>query len=72
MQYKILVVDDEPNMRLGLKDNLEFEGYAVDLGENGIDGLNLILNNNYNLILLDVMMPGMSGLDVCKKLARKE
>ena len=71
MQYKILVVDDEPNMRLGLKDNLEFEGYAVDLGDNGIDGLNLILKNNYHLVLLDVMMPGMSGLDVCKKVREK-
>jgi len=71
MQYKILVVDDEPNMRLGLKDNLEFEGYAVDLGDNGIDGLNMILKNTYHLILLDVMMPGMSGLDVCKKVREK-
>jgi len=71
MQYKILIVDDEPNMRLGLKDNLEFEGYAVELSDNGIDGLALILKNNYHLILLDVMMPGMSGLDVCKKAREK-
>lgn len=71
MSYKILIAEDEPNMRLGLKDNLEFEGYSVELAENGIDGLELILGNTYDLILLDVMMPGMSGLDVCKKAREK-
>jgi DNA-binding response OmpR family regulator len=54
-----------------LKDNLEFEGYSVDLAENGTQGLELILKNTYDLILLDVMMPGMSGLDVCKKAREK-
>jgi DNA-binding response OmpR family regulator len=67
---KILIVEDEPNMRLGLKDNLEFEGYTVELAENGEDGLNKILDNKYDLIILDVMMPKMSGFDVCKN-ARK-
>lgn len=67
---KILIVEDEPNMRLGLKDNLEFEGYNVELAENGEEGLNKILDNKYDLIILDVMMPKMSGFDVCKN-ARK-
>jgi DNA-binding response OmpR family regulator len=71
MSYNILIVEDEPNMRLGLKDNLEFEGYTVELTENGTQGLELILNKSYDLILLDVMMPGMSGLDVCKKAREK-
>jgi DNA-binding response OmpR family regulator len=71
MSYKILITEDEPNMRIGLKDNLEFEGYAVDLAEDGIKGLELILKSNYDLILLDVMMPGMSGLDVCRKAREK-
>jgi DNA-binding response OmpR family regulator len=71
MSYKILITEDEPNMRVGLRDNLEFEGYTVDLAENGIQGLELILKNAYDLILLDVMMPGMSGLDVCKKAREK-
>ncbi len=71
MSYKILIVEDEPNMRLGLKDNLEFEGYAVELADNGIKGLELILQHSYDLILLDVMLPGMSGLDVCKKAREK-
>src|SRR5690349_15172197 len=71
MNYKILIVEDEPNMRLGLKDNLEFEGYTVDLAEEGLSGLELILKTNYDLVLLDIMMPGLSGLDVCKKAREK-
>jgi len=64
---KILVVDDEQNMRTGLKDNLEFEGYEVDTANDGVQGLKKILDNNYNLIILDVMMPKKSGFDVCKE-----
>lgn len=71
MSYKILIVEDEPNMRLGLKDNLEFDGYSVDLAETGTQGLELILSKSFDLILLDVMLPGMSGLDVCKKVREK-
>jgi DNA-binding response OmpR family regulator len=71
MSHRILIVEDEPNMRLGLKDNLEFEGYSVDLAEDGTAGLELILKTSYDLILMDVMMPGMSGLDVCKRAREK-
>ena len=68
---KILIVEDEPNMRMGLRDNLEFEGYEVSVAEDGEKGLKMIRENQYNLILLDVMMPKMSGFDVCKTI-RKE
>jgi DNA-binding response OmpR family regulator len=68
---KILIVEDEPNMRLGLKDNLEFEGYEVDLSSDGEEGLQKILDSNFDLILLDVMMPKMSGFDVCKTIRKK-
>ncbi|MBW7843005.1 MAG: response regulator transcription factor [Ignavibacterium sp.] len=67
---KILIVDDEQNMRTGLKDNLEFEGYDVETANDGDEGLKKILADNYNLIILDVMMPKKSGFDVCKE-ARK-
>lgn len=63
---KILIVEDEPAMRMGLIDNLEFEGYEVDSAADGAEGLEKITANKYNLILLDVMMPKMSGLDVCR------
>ncbi len=68
---RILVVEDEPNMLKGLKDNLEFEGYEVDGADNGEDGLKNILEKNYDLIVLDVMMPKISGFDVCKKAREK-
>ncbi len=68
---KILIVEDEPNMRLGLKDNLEFEGYDVDLANDGEAGLQKILDSNYDLVLLDVMMPKLSGFDVCKTIRKK-
>lgn len=68
---KILIVEDEKHMLQGLKDNLEFEGYEVDLAEEGKTGLEKILKNQYNLVLLDVMLPEISGFDICKT-ARKE
>ncbi len=68
---KILIVEDEINMLRGLKDNLEFEGYETDTAEEGETGLSKILNNNYDLVLLDVMLPQISGFDICKK-ARSE
>src|ERR1035437_5122446 len=68
---RILIVDDEPAMRMGLKDNLEFEGYEVEYAEDGQEGLEKITANKYNLILLDVMMPKMSGFDVCRNIRKK-
>lgn len=64
---KILIVEDEMNMLNGLKDNLEFEGYETDTASDGQIGLDKILNNVHDLILLDVMLPHISGFDICKK-----
>lgn len=68
---KILIVEDEPNMRLGLKDNLEFESYEVDIAADGEEALQKILENNYNLVLLDVMLPKKNGFEVCKTVRKK-
>jgi DNA-binding response OmpR family regulator len=62
----ILIVEDEPSMQLGLKDNLELEGYAVTLASDGEEGLVKIKKNKFDLVLLDVMLPKLSGFDVCK------
>lgn len=67
---KILIVEDELPMQKGLKDNLEFEGYDVDTASEGNSGLEKILNNTYDLVVLDVMLPNKSGFDICKA-ARK-
>ena len=69
---KILIVEDEPNMVAGLRDNFEFEGYQVISALDGVSGLERALSEGPDLVILDVMMPRMSGLDVCKQLkARK-
>ncbi|MGH9567183.1 MAG: response regulator, partial [Candidatus Angelobacter sp.] len=68
---KILIVEDEPNMVAGLRDNFEFEGYEVITAPDGLSGLNRALHESPDLIVLDVMMPRMSGLDVCKQLKAK-
>jgi DNA-binding response OmpR family regulator len=62
----ILIIEDEPSMQLGLKDNLEFDGYHVEIVGDGEAGLQKIKSGKYQLILLDVMLPKMSGFDVCK------
>ncbi len=62
----ILIVEDEPAMQLGLRDNLEMETYTVDVASDGEEGLSKIKTNQYDLMLLDVMLPKLSGLDVCK------
>ncbi|MEO1382135.1 MAG: response regulator transcription factor [Bacteroidota bacterium] len=66
MSSRILIVEDEPSMRMGLTDNLAIEGYEVDSAGDGELGLDLALNNTYDLIVLDIMLPKKSGFDVCK------
>src|SRR5215468_9168304 len=68
---KILIVEDEPNMVAGLRDNFEYEGYQVITAADGVEGLARALSDSPDLVLLDVMMPLMSGLDVCKQLKIK-
>lgn len=70
--HKILIVEDEPAMLSGLKDNLEFEGYQVTATENGKKGFEYIKNNKYDLVLLDVMLPDMSGFEICKNIRKHE
>jgi two-component system alkaline phosphatase synthesis response regulator PhoP len=65
---KILIVEDEPDMVLGLKDNFEFEGYEVVTATDGEAGLERARAQKPDLIVLDVMLPKMSGLEVCKTL----
>jgi len=68
---RILIVDDEPEMLRGLEDNLQFEGYQTVTAGDGKKGLALALSEAPDLILLDVMMPGMSGWDLCRELRRR-
>jgi DNA-binding response OmpR family regulator len=63
---KILIVEDEPDMVLGLKDNFEFEGYEVVTAADGLVGLERARSQRPDLIILDIMLPRLSGLEVCK------
>src|SRR2546430_3608599 len=69
---RILIVEDEPAMVAGLRDNFEYEGYEVISAVDGVEGLDRALSENPDLVVLDVMMPRMSGLDVCKQLKVKQ
>jgi two-component system alkaline phosphatase synthesis response regulator PhoP len=67
-QNKILIVEDEPYMILGLKDNFEFEGYQVVTASDGAAGLERARTEKPDLVILDIMLPKLSGLEVCKTL----
>lgn len=68
---RILIVEDEPGIYNFLKQGLEEESYAVDIAEEGKKGLQLALSGEYDLLLLDWMVPGMSGIEICRQF-RKE
>ncbi|MBU0960877.1 MAG: response regulator transcription factor [Proteobacteria bacterium] len=65
---KILLIEDDLHMRMGLQDNLEFEGYHVLCAESGEAGIALFKSDNPDLVILDVMLPNMDGIDVCREL----
>jgi DNA-binding response OmpR family regulator len=69
---RILIVEDEPAMVAGLRDNFEYEGYEVLSAADGVEGLERALSECPDLVVLDVMMPRMSGLDVCKQLKQQK
>ncbi|MBI3684409.1 MAG: response regulator transcription factor [Acidobacteria bacterium] len=65
---KLLIIEDEPDMALGLRDNFEFEGYTVSTASDGEQGLRKALDEQPDVILLDLMLPRKSGLEVCREL----
>ena len=65
---KILLVDDEKELTVPLSKVLSHEGYQVDVADNGRDGSKLAQNNNYDLLILDWMLPKKSGLEICREL----
>lgn len=68
---KILIIDDEESIRDGCKQVLTHKGYHVDCAGDAVNGLQMGLRNSYDLLLLDVRMPRVSGMDILKKLKEK-
>ena len=69
---RVLVVEDEKRLAAGLKKGLEAEGFAADVALNGTDGLWMARENPYDVIVLDIMLPGMNGFQVCATLREEE
>ncbi|KPU45721.1 response regulator MprA [Oxobacter pfennigii] len=68
MAKKVLVIDDVKNIRTMVAKALTLSGYAVDTAENGYEGLNFLKDNDYDVVLLDIRMPGFSGTEVLKSI----
>ncbi|MGL5764000.1 MAG: response regulator transcription factor [Sarcina sp.] len=69
---KIFIIEDEKNIVRFLEMELKYEGYEVTSKSNGIDGLEEALNNDFDLVILDLMLPGMDGLEICRNLKREK
>ena len=68
MEKVILIIEDDISILKGLKDNLTFEGYRVHTVSDGIEGLQVALDKQFDLLLLDLMLPGMNGYEICRKI----
>jgi DNA-binding response OmpR family regulator len=68
---RILVIEDEPTIATGLRDDLELEGYAVEVISDGAVAMRRVLEDEFDLIVLDIMLPGMDGFTICREARMK-
>ena len=68
---RMLLVEDEKNVAAFIRKGLEEEFYAVDVAEDGAEGFLMATSNEYDLMILDIMLPGMNGMELCKRLREK-
>lgn len=68
---KIMIIEDEKRILMALEDNLKLEGYRIDSALDGEEGLSRVMENKYDLIILDIMLPKMNGFDVCRQIRQK-
>ena len=71
-KIRILIIEDEVAIREGLLDVFVYHGYDVDFSGNGTEGLQKALTGNFDLILLDVMLPGLNGFEICNQIREKD
>jgi two-component system response regulator RegX3 len=69
---RILVVEDEDAIRSGLVDVFVYHGYEVETADNGDDGLRLALGGSFDMVLLDVMLPGVDGFEICNRIRQQD
>lgn len=67
---KILIIEDEESILMALEDNLRLEGYEVSGAKEGLEGLSLAKEQEYDLVILDIMLPKMDGFEICKQLRK--
>lgn len=72
MEKTILIIEDDISILRGLKDNLSFEGYNVLSSLDGKEGLKIALNKQLDMLLLDIMLPGINGYEICRKLKKEK
>jgi len=68
---RILIIEDARNIRMALEDDFKFEGYKVETASTGPEGLEKALDLDLDIILLDLMLPELDGLEICKELRRR-
>ena len=68
----ILVVEDDVSILRGLHDNLKFEGYKILSASEGYEGLRLALEESPDMLILDIMLPGLNGYDICRQVKNKK
>lgn len=68
----IVIVEDDPTLLRGLKDNFEYAGYVVHTATEGESGLQIILDLHPDLVLLDIMLPGLNGYEICRSIREEE
>lgn len=71
-KLRILIVEDEAPIRAGLADVFVFHGYEVEAAQDGLEGLRLARAGGFDLVLLDVMLPGLNGFDVCNRIRESD
>ena len=71
-KIRILIVEDEEAIRTGLRDVLVFHGYELDCAADGNEGLDKALSGSFDLILLDIMLPGMDGFEICNRIRSQD
>ncbi len=69
---RILIIEDAPAIRMALEDDFKFEGYQVDSAATGTEGLEKAMNLDLDIIILDLMLPEINGLEICKELRRRD